>query len=215
MEIVEKYCEKNINVNINWHDLLEEYKDVIIMFDNSLSKQLDKLLNKIKNLSWIDKPPNETTQDITSNKQIEYIIELFMSYEFDKNKQIGVLLMKPNKDNKLSTNRFTQYKYKEYKQIVNNICLIGEIFGYKCLIVNNVDELNTFDYIIPISSLLLTSEEVNKIDTNKIIYSDNIYDYNICDKTKINFINFIHLVDNFIKHDDKTIYEYNYIVYSL
>ena len=215
MEIVEKYCEKNINVNINWHDLLEEYKDVIIMFDNSLSKQLDKLLNKIKNLSWIDKPPNETTQDITSNKQIEYITELFMSYEFDKNKQIGVLLVKPNKDNKQSTNMFTQYKYKEYKQIVNNICLIGEIFGYKCSTVNNIDELNTFDYIIPISSLLLTSEEVNKIDINKIIYSDNIYDYNICDKTKINFINFIHLVDNFIKHDDKTIYEYNYIIHSL
>ena len=99
MDNIYRYCEDNLNANINWRDVLYEYIDDIYNLDNysedeQLRKRIDKLIRKIKNLSWCDNPSandNELTDnEHYRNKQIEEVIKMFMSNDYT-NKSIGIL----------------------------------------------------------------------------------------------------------------------------
>lgn len=207
MNMIYNYCNEYINININWVDFLYEYEDDINNLDNynkddKLKSRIDKLIKKIKNLSWIDKPADENNDDnIMKDKQIERIINVFMSNDY--NKSIGILLINDN---------------EYYKRLTNKIIAIGDIFNYNCQIVNNVESLNKFDIIIPISSLLLDKYEIDKINVNKILFP-TIHDYNIIryenneeNKNIKSHYDFIHMIDNYIKHDEIIKHEYNYII---
>ena len=217
MNTIYEYCERELNININWRDVLYEYENDIYNLDNydkdeQLRKRICKLLKKIKSLSWCDNPASNDDTNTTSNehnkdKQIEEIINMFMSNDYKqvsssgsgKNKTVGILS--------------TGDEY--YKTLANKVYTIGNIFGYTCNVVSTVDDLNENDIILPISSLMLSKQDVDKIDVNKIVFPI-IHNYNIIldDGNKYNkqCYDFIHLVDNFVKHDEIIKQDYAYVI---
>ena len=222
MYSVYKYCE-DINSNINWHDMLYDYKDVIYQMDKYgvntvITTKLTKLIERIKNLAWVDKPPGEQHDD--RNKHIENIVRMFMSNDYS-NKHIGILLTKTNDtEASLSSNAATNdtslpyIRYKHYKQLANKMVLIGQIMRLDCVIVDNIDELNKCDAIIPLTSFLLSKEDVNKIDVSKLMFP-TIHDHNIIindgSPNKTQCFDFIQLLHNYINYDDCNKYVYNYV----
>lgn len=207
MKTIYKYCKENINEHIKWNDMLYEYIEDIYDLDNynkkdKVTKRINKLIKKIKNLSWTNKPASVSNEEnIMKNKQIEYITNTFMCDNMDKETMIGILLS----DNK------NEY----YERLSNLIYKIGNIFGYKCYIVNNVNDLNKHDKIIPLTSLSLNITEINKIDINKIVFP-YIGNYNIIidDKNEHNkqCYDFIHMVDNYVNNDEITKQKLNYLI---
>ena len=228
LETIYRYCEDNLNVNINWRDVLYEYIDDIYNLDNynkdeQLRKRINKLIRKIKNLSWCDNPAandNELTDNERyRNKQIEEVIKMFMSNDYT-NKSIGILssdtlqpLASTVARRVSATSEWQQSDY--YKTLSERIYSIGSMFGYDCKIVYTVDDLNKNDIILPIASLTLSKHDVDNIDVNKLLFP-TVHNYNIIhdDGTKYNkqCYDFIHMVDNYIKHNELTKREYNYII---
>ena len=209
MYSVYKYCE-DINSNINWHDMLYDYKDIIYQMDkygedNVITTKLTKLIERINNLAWIDKPPGEQHDD--RNKHIENITRMFISNNYS-NKHIGILLTKTNDAS------LPYIRYKHYKQLANKMMLIGQIMCLDCVIVDNIDELNKCDVIIPLTSFLLNKENVNKIDVSKLVFP-TIHDHNIIINdgvpNKTQCFDFIQLLHNYINYDDCNKYVYNYV----
>ena len=219
MNTIYGFCESKLNININWVDVLYEYEDDIYNLDNynkdeQLRKRINKLLKKIKNLSWCDNPTSnahamEPTNDDEhhKDKQIEEIINIFMANDY-RDKSIGIL--SPNEKQTQTTN-----KYEYYKMLANKVYTIGNIFGFSCNVISTVNDLNENDIILPISSLTLSKQDVDKIDVSKIVFP-TVHDYNIIldDGNKHNkqCYDFIHLVDNFVKHDEIIKRDYAYII---
>lgn len=219
MNTIYGYCESKLNININWGDVLYEYEDDIYNLDNydkdeQLRKRINKLLKKIKNLSWYDNPTSNahTMEPMTNDddehhkdKQIEEIINMFMANNY-RDKSIGIL--SPNEKQTQVTNEY-------YKTLANKVYTIGNIFGFSCNVISTVNDLNENDIILPISSLTLSKQDVDKIDVSKIVFP-TVHDYNIIldDGNKYNkqCYDFIHLVDNFIKHDEIIKRDYAYII---
>lgn len=223
MNAIYRYCESKLNININWCDILYEYEDDIYDLDNydkneQLRKRINKLLKKIKNLSWCDNPAsngddaramksttNNDDDEHHKDKQIEEIINMFMTNDYS-HKSIGIL--SPNEKQTQVTNEY-------YKTIANKVYTIGNIFGFTCNVVSTVDDLNENDIILPISSLTLSKQDVDKIDVSKIMFP-TVHNYNIIldDGNKYNkqCYDFIHLVDNFVKHDEIIKRDYAYII---
>ena len=212
MFLVYKYCAEHVNPNIYWRQFLKDDIVVIEQFDKfttdeNINKRIMKIFNKIKNTAWEDKPPGEENQNNPRNKILEKAVEIFMNNDY-KNKTIGILLCGKDSEN------LPSYYYDKYKKYSKTIKTVGEYFGYDVKIFDNVDDLNNCDVIFPLSLFLLSKEDINKLQLEKIVYP-TFHDYNIIMKNynynKETFFNFIHTIDNFINYNDINIYQYNYL----
>lgn len=214
MFILRKFLRDEINRNINWNEVLSKYYAYIDDIkeygkNEKVTTEINKLLNTIKSNGWVDKPPGEEVNyndDI--NKYIRKITIRLMNNNYDNNKVFGILYCNNNKN-------LPEYFFNKYTEQLKILTFILNMNEYKYNIVDNVEDLNKNNYIIPLTSFLLSSqEEVDKINHDKILFP-TFHDYNIVFPENIenyeNIYTLIHLIINYLEHEDTNIYNYNYL----
>lgn len=214
MFIIRRYLHEKVNSNIDWTELLSKYYiyiDDIKKYGTvlTITNEINKLLDIIKSYGWVQKDPGEEVNyDDKTNNYIKAITEKLMNNNYDKNKCIGILCCNNNKE-------LPPYYYDKYKEQIEIISFVLNVNQYTYKIVDNVNDLNKCEYIFPITSFLLNSqEEVDKIDTGKILFP-TFHNFNIVFPNDVedyeNIYTLLHLIINDLEHDDRTIYKYNYI----
>ena len=203
MDIIYDYCFRYINSNVNWKRFFND--NPLILSDQS---SLAKTLGKIKRIGWVDKPPGEETDGSSRNDLLEEVTKVFTTSSFT---DIGVLLF--------HNESFPSFIWKRHKRIAHVVSFIASILGIPCEVVSSVDEANKHNEVIPLSALVMDEKDVERIEKAKIILP-TIDDHCVItlhgrdEQSLRDSFDAIHAIDNFVNHDEETLFKYSYIVCS-
>ena len=177
------------NYNVKWNLVLQKWAG---MNDEQIFKD-------IKAKCWYDKELNDYESTIDSSDIFEHYNRILSEYDL-KNKHILILDIKENKNISEEFIKDIELKIKVLKKILS-------FMNVKYTISNTLNI--KYDYIIPSGSYCYDEKILKKIDKKKIIIDDPLSivsnkDDEIVKRT-------ILTAQNWLKYDDKTIYDYNFI----
>ena len=177
------------NYNIKWNLVLQKWAG---MNDEQIFKD-------IKAKCWYDKELNDYESTIDSSDIFEHYNRILNTVDL-KNKHILILSVKENKNISEEFIKDIELKIKVLKKILtfmNVKYTISDVLNVK------------YDYIIPTGSYCYSETFLKKINKKKMIIDDPLSiasnkDDEIIKRT-------ILTARNWLKYDDKTIYDYNFI----